>query len=44
MTTLFVSSAKFDLTDAQLAAQPLAGALFAVETGATGLPANLFAG
>ena len=44
MTTLFVSSAKFDLTGAQLAAQPLAGALFAIETDALGLPANLFAG
>jgi sugar lactone lactonase YvrE len=44
MTTLFVSSARFELTDAQLAAQPLAGALFAVETDALGLAANLFAG
>ena len=44
MTTLFISSARFELTEAQLAAQPLAGALFAVETDATGLPANLFAG
>ena len=44
MTTLFVSSAKFDLTDAQLMAQPLAGALFAVEVDATGLPADTFAG
>lgn len=44
MTTLFVSSARFELTDAQLAAQPLAGALFAVETDAPGLAAHLFAG
>jgi len=44
MRTLFVSSAKFELTDAQLAAQPLAGALFAVQTDALGLAANLFAG
>jgi len=44
MTTLFISSAKFELADAQLAAQPLAGALFAVETDALGLAANLFAG
>jgi len=44
MTTLFVSSAKFELSAAQLAAQPLAGALFALETDAVGLPANLFAG
>ena len=44
MTTLFISSAKFELSDTQLAAQPLAGALFAVETDALGLAANLFAG
>jgi sugar lactone lactonase YvrE len=44
MTTLFVSSAKFELSDAQLAAQPLAGALFAVETDAPGVAANLYAG
>jgi sugar lactone lactonase YvrE len=44
MTTLFVSSAKFDLGAAQLAAQPLAGALFSVETDTPGLPANLYAG
>ena len=44
MATLFISSAKFELTAAQLAAQPLAGALFAVETDALGLAANLYAG
>ena len=44
MTTLFISSARFDLTEAQLAAQPLAGALFAVETDVTGLAAHTFAG
>ena len=44
MSTLFITSARFELSDAQRAAQPLAGALFAVETHATGLPANLFAG
>jgi D-xylonolactonase len=44
MTTLYISSATFELTDAQRAAQPLAGALFAVETDALGLAANLFAG
>jgi D-xylonolactonase len=44
MTTLFISSARFELSDAQLAAQPLAGALFAVDTDATGLAANTFAG
>jgi sugar lactone lactonase YvrE len=44
MTTLFISSAKFELSAAQLEAQPLAGALFAVETDARGLAANLYAG
>jgi len=44
LTTLFISSAKFELTEAQLVAQPLAGALFAVETDAQGLAANLYAG
>ena len=44
MTTLFISSARHELTQAQLAAQPLAGALFAVDTDAIGQPANRFAG
>ena len=44
LTTLFISSARHELSEAQRAAQPLAGALFAVETDATGLAANLFAG
>ena len=44
MTTLFISSARHELTLAQLTVQPLAGALFAVETDAVGLPASLFAG
>jgi D-xylonolactonase len=44
LKTLFISSARFELSAAQLASQPLAGALFAVETDAVGLPANTFAG
>jgi sugar lactone lactonase YvrE len=44
LKTLFISSARFELGAAQLAAQPLAGALFAVDVDAAGLPANLFAG
>ena len=44
MTTLFISSARHELSPAQLAAQPLAGALFAVETDALGVAANLYAG
>ncbi len=44
MKTLFISSARHELSQAQLAAQPLAGALFAVQTDAAGLPPNRFAG
>jgi xylono-1,5-lactonase len=44
LRTLFVSSARFGLSTAQLAVEPLAGALFAVDTDARGLPANTFAG
>jgi D-xylonolactonase len=44
MTTLFVSSARFELGEARLAGQPLAGALFALDTDAFGLAANTFAG
>jgi sugar lactone lactonase YvrE len=44
LKTLFISSARHELDDAQLAAQPLAGALFAVRTDAIGLPAHPFAG
>ena len=35
--TLFVTSAREGLTEAELARQPLAGALFALEPGAAGL-------
>jgi len=44
LSTLFITSARFGLSEAQLAEQPLAGALFAVETNVTGQPARLFAG
>jgi xylono-1,5-lactonase len=44
MSTLFITSARTGLSEAQLAAEPLAGALFAVETDASGLPAHTFAG
>lgn len=44
MKTLYITSARFELSEQKLAAQPLAGALFAVETDATGLPANRFDG
>ena len=44
LKTLFISSARFELSEQQLASQPLAGALFAVDTDALGLVANTFAG
>jgi xylono-1,5-lactonase len=44
LRTLFVTSARFGLTAAQLGAEPLAGALFAVETNVVGKQANRFAG
>ena len=42
--TLYVTSARHRLTDAQLAAEPLAGALLALEPGVRGLPRHPFAG
>lgn len=44
LRTLFITSARFGLGDEQLAAEPLAGALFAIDTDATGLPAHRYAG
>ncbi|HEV8313887.1 MAG TPA: SMP-30/gluconolactonase/LRE family protein, partial [Burkholderiaceae bacterium] len=44
LTTLFITSARTGLNDAQLAAEPLAGALFAIDIDAPGLPAHCFAG
>jgi sugar lactone lactonase YvrE len=44
MTTLFVTSAWDGLTDQQRAAQPIAGGLFAIETGVKGLALPLFEG
>jgi sugar lactone lactonase YvrE len=42
--TLYVTSARHRLSEAQLAAEPLAGALLALEPGVAGLPGNRFAG
>ena len=42
--TLFITTARFGLTPEQLAAEPLAGGLFAVSVDSPGLPANLFGG
>ena len=41
---MFITSAREGLTDAQLAADPTAGALFACAPGVTGRPPHLFAG
>jgi sugar lactone lactonase YvrE len=44
LDTLFVTSARCDLTPDQLDAQPHAGAIFACRPGTTGLPSTPFAG
>jgi L-arabinonolactonase len=41
---LYVTSARDGLDERQLAAQPHAGAVFAADVGARGLPADRFAG
>ena len=44
LTTLYVTSAIWDLDEAALARQPLAGSLLAIEVGVRGLPEPRFAG
>ncbi len=44
LETLYVTSVRYGLSDAELAEQPLAGGIFAVETGVGGLPDGMFAG
>jgi sugar lactone lactonase YvrE len=44
LRTLYVTSARQRLSEAQLAVEPLAGAVLAMEPGVAGLPANRFAG
>jgi len=44
LQTLYITTARTGLDPRQLAAQPLAGGLFAVRVGATGVPAACFAG
>ncbi len=41
---LYITSARIDLTEAELARQPLAGAVFIAQPGVVGLPAHEFAG
>ncbi len=44
LDTLYITTARENLSDAQLAAQPLAGAVFAIDVGVSGLPEPGFAG
>lgn len=44
LRTLFITSARAELSAPQLAGEPLAGGLFAVDVAEPGVPANLFAG
>jgi sugar lactone lactonase YvrE len=44
LATLYITSARHKLSPAQLSAEPLAGAVLALEPGVTGQPANRFAG
>ena len=44
LKTLFITSARSGLSPAQLQAEPLAGALFAMDLDVAGMPAHLFAG
>jgi sugar lactone lactonase YvrE len=40
--TLYVTSSRMDLSEGELAAQPLAGGLFAFRPGVKGLPRPMF--
>ncbi len=42
LDTLFVGTARENLTEEQLVEHPLSGAVFAIETGSTGRPVNVF--
>lgn len=44
LKTLFITTARFELSEAQLAAQPLAGALFAIDLDGPGRTPYLYAG
>jgi sugar lactone lactonase YvrE len=44
LRTLYVTSARHGLSEGQLAAEPLAGAVLALQPGVAGLPGNRFAG
>jgi len=44
LDTLYVTTARFGLSDAELAEQPLAGGIFAIDAGVRGVPEVPFAG
>lgn len=44
LSTLYITSARIEMTPEQLEANPMAGSLFSVNVGAKGLPAAVFAG
>ena len=44
LDVLYVTTSRFNRTEAELADQPLAGGLFALEVGVKGLPEARFAG
>jgi len=44
LRTLYVTTASFALSEQELAAEPLAGAVLALDVGVRGLPANLYGG
>jgi sugar lactone lactonase YvrE len=44
LSTLYVTSVRYGLTEAELADEPLAGAIFAIDPGVKGVPVGAFAG
>ncbi|MND09399.1 SMP-30/Gluconolaconase/LRE-like region [compost metagenome] len=44
LATLFVTTVRYGLSDAELAGQPQAGGIFVIDAGVKGLPDGQFAG
>jgi sugar lactone lactonase YvrE len=44
LSTLYVTSVRYGLTEAELADEPLAGSVFAIDAGVKGLPVGTFSG
>jgi sugar lactone lactonase YvrE len=44
LRTLFIATMQLDFSEAELAAQPQTGCLFAADVGVAGLPESRFAG